>query len=496
MGVLVCLERPYDLIGRRSALSFWDGLLARLDTGSGAVVDLSGEPGTGKSRMLAEFSQRARRRGFEVESDWSAARAQDRSGARVVLLDDVGRVGGAPVADVVRLLGSGPCEDAIVVVSRRPRQTPPQLMHALEMSGAARLSLEGLGADELGPLSADRICGPHRRRELRESGGNPEYVKILAALCGGPGECAGGPLPAQDLALPGAAAGILADFANLGDTAKLLVHAAAVVGGVFDPALLAEVARLPQEAVLDGIDELLGADLVRLTGSVGELRFRDRMVRWVLYAMAPGGWRFGAHLRVLRLLRERGEPADRYAIHVERTGRVGDLDAVGMLARAGESTSQLDPEAAVYWYEAALRLLPAGLAHTALRDRLTAALVALAVDRPGRAGGRRHAVPLVHALHAVPFPAGSELLRELSARELQVAVLVSQGRTNQQIGRELGVSHKTVETHLSRIFAKLEVGCRAEVANLVGRTVGSGVVAASGLAPIPAPREAVSAVAG
>ncbi|MDA3650030.1 LuxR C-terminal-related transcriptional regulator [Saccharopolyspora indica] len=57
----------------------------------------------------------------------------------------------------------------------------------------------------------------------------------------------------------------------------------------------------------------------------------------------------------------------------------------------------------------------------------------------------------------------------LSQREYEIATLVSQGRTNRQIARELDVSHKTVETHLGRIFTKLEVSSRAEIANMVGR---------------------------
>lgn len=48
-------------------------------------------------------------------------------------------------------------------------------------------------------------------------------------------------------------------------------------------------------------------------------------------------------------------------------------------------------------------------------------------------------------------------------------MLVSGGRTNQQIARALAISHKTVETHLGRIFKKLQVSSRAEVAAVVGR---------------------------
>ncbi|MFB7370621.1 AAA family ATPase [Streptomyces sp. NPDC056222] len=61
-------------------------------------------------------------------------------------------------------------------------------------------------------------------------------------------------------------------------------------------------------------------------------------------------------------------------------------------------------------------------------------------------------------------------LAALSKRELEIAVLVSGGRTNQQIARALELSHKTVETHLGRIFRKLDVSSRAEVAAVVGRS--------------------------
>ncbi len=62
----------------------------------------------------------------------------------------------------------------------------------------------------------------------------------------------------------------------------------------------------------------------------------------------------------------------------------------------------------------------------------------------------------------------------VSRRELEIAHLVSEGRTNRQIARLLEVSHKTVETHLARIFAKSGVSSRAELAGL---TVANRVVA-------------------
>jgi DNA-binding NarL/FixJ family response regulator len=58
-------------------------------------------------------------------------------------------------------------------------------------------------------------------------------------------------------------------------------------------------------------------------------------------------------------------------------------------------------------------------------------------------------------------------LEALSARELEVAVLVRDRRTNPQIAAELFLSLKTVETHMRNIFAKLGVSSRVDVARLL-----------------------------
>jgi ATP/maltotriose-dependent transcriptional regulator MalT len=69
---------------------------------------------------------------------------------------------------------------------------------------------------------------------------------------------------------------------------------------------------------------------------------------------------------------------------------------------------------------------------------------------------------------AEPHPPAEQHM--LSQREFEIADLVSQGRTNRQIARQLEVSHKTVETHLGRIFTKLNVSSRAEIASMIGRS--------------------------
>jgi DNA-binding CsgD family transcriptional regulator len=55
----------------------------------------------------------------------------------------------------------------------------------------------------------------------------------------------------------------------------------------------------------------------------------------------------------------------------------------------------------------------------------------------------------------------------LSAAENRVAVLAAVGRTNREIAAELFLSARTVETHLSHVYAKLGVRSRTELARAV-----------------------------
>jgi DNA-binding NarL/FixJ family response regulator len=52
----------------------------------------------------------------------------------------------------------------------------------------------------------------------------------------------------------------------------------------------------------------------------------------------------------------------------------------------------------------------------------------------------------------------------LSERELEVLRLAATGRTNRAIGLDLGISERTVHSHLMNIFAKLGVNTRTEAA--------------------------------
>jgi len=57
---------------------------------------------------------------------------------------------------------------------------------------------------------------------------------------------------------------------------------------------------------------------------------------------------------------------------------------------------------------------------------------------------------------------GSEMRANLTPRELEILLMVSQGLTMQQVGTRLGISPRTVETHVAKLYRKLGVRTRVQ----------------------------------
>jgi DNA-binding NarL/FixJ family response regulator len=64
--------------------------------------------------------------------------------------------------------------------------------------------------------------------------------------------------------------------------------------------------------------------------------------------------------------------------------------------------------------------------------------------------------------------ASNDALADLSEREREVAGLVAGGATNAEIAASLAISPKTVERHVTNIFAKVGARNRTELAVRLG----------------------------
>jgi DNA-binding NarL/FixJ family response regulator len=60
-----------------------------------------------------------------------------------------------------------------------------------------------------------------------------------------------------------------------------------------------------------------------------------------------------------------------------------------------------------------------------------------------------------------------EPMKNLTKRELEILRLVAEGLTNEEIGKRIFISEKTVKTHLTNMFVKLKVNNRFKAALLI-----------------------------
>lgn len=176
------------------------------------------------------------------------------------------------------------------------------------------------------------------------------------------------------------------------------------------------------------------------------------------------------------------------------TGDVG----LARLARAHAVRAADPARAAALAAEAADLLTKTGRRPEAGRAELAAGVaLAAAGDRTGARERVRAAAEIFRAcgmrgLEAqaareqrrlgvrVPAPGGSaggkgreKLPFGLSPREYEIAELVAEGYSNQQIAERLFLSVRTVETHLSRVFSKMDVPSRVGVATEMNRLRGT-----------------------
>ena len=178
--------------------------------------------------------------------------------------------------------------------------------------------------------------------------------------------------------------------------------------------------------------------------------------------------------RVEALSERLGLPAGRVRVGLARAELLlaaGDAD--GAVQRSAAAVALAD--AALLRQDAARGRLVLGRAAGAAGDRPAAiAELERVVADARRAGAEGLAAEAARELRAVGGRVSAGLLRagggsdaELSDRERAIAELVARGRSNKEVAGALFISTKTVENNLSRIYAKLGIRTRTELARVL-----------------------------
>jgi DNA-binding CsgD family transcriptional regulator len=74
---------------------------------------------------------------------------------------------------------------------------------------------------------------------------------------------------------------------------------------------------------------------------------------------------------------------------------------------------------------------------------------------------------VVYDAHETAGEADERPAEILTQRELQIASLIGDGKSDKEIAQQLGISIYTVREYIRRVFAKLKIGRRAAVVSYV-----------------------------
>jgi DNA-binding NarL/FixJ family response regulator len=165
----------------------------------------------------------------------------------------------------------------------------------------------------------------------------------------------------------------------------------------------------------------------------------------------------------IRVAERLGDMPELHIVHRGHEADVTITDAVPEL-RTDQIVILLsdDPNAGAALGGAVTSILPKSAGRAELRLALAAAVRGLAVAPAGVLAER------ADCIDSVPLE-----LPALSPRELGVLELLSQGASNKEIARELGISLHTAKFHVASILSKLDASSRTEA---VARAVRLGLL--------------------
>ncbi|MDT8913887.1 LuxR C-terminal-related transcriptional regulator [Amycolatopsis sp. PS_44_ISF1] len=404
------LAEPW--IDRDQEWSVLAGALAALAGGTGAVVLVEGEPGTGRSRLLGEAVAAAGPHGVVACSaradelsqwtplapltdalgatQWALTRTDDtpvrlsarllgeieeraRRAPQLIVLDDVqwaDPVTLAAVHSFVTQLRDAPVTWLLArgdgTGPARTGSPAARLFDRLEEAGARRLRLAGFSGAAASDLAA-RILGGEPDEELTallaEAGGNPALLVALAAgldeentvrISDGYAKLVADALPAR---LTDEVVSRLSGFSA--DTVGVL-EVAAVLGRTFRAADVAELIGRTAADIARAVREVLGSGVLTSDRN-GELSFRYGLFRRALVESIPWSVRSALHRQAGLLLLDRGAESREAAVgHLFAGALPGDSQAVSALTTAAARAMDTEPAAAASIAEKALTLISPG----------------------------------------------------------------------------------------------------------------------------------------
>ena len=302
----------------------------------------------------------------------------------VLVLDDVHWADPASVDLAASLLHRPPAAGVLMVLASRPNHSSPRLRsataQALRAGRLTRIELDPLTGEEAAAMLGREPSDAGAALLYQESGGNPFYLEQLARAS----DVAGGATPGaevsiSELRVPAMVVAALdEELVLLSDGGRRVLEGASVAGDPFEPELAAVASDVDEPEAMDAVDELLSADLIRLTSVPRRFGFRHPIVRRAVYEASPAAWRIGAHARVAEALADRGVGALARAQHVDASAKVGDAAAVATLTEAARQSAQRAPATAARWFSGALRLLPETAAAEQRVELLSAGATSLA----------------------------------------------------------------------------------------------------------------------
>ena len=403
-------------VGREQARTVLSEALEAARAGAGDLVLLSGEPGIGKSALLAWATERAKPdfrvlRGFCWDSTsappywlWTqvlrasglptadlgaaalllapldagtAVSAGDRMAASdarfrlldavahalqtltrrgpiVIAIDDLHWADDASLELLSFVARTSTADPVLLVGAYREIEAPPRL-RALAAAGH-HVPLTGMSRDEVTALveamPGQRLTTALANDLWERSGGNPFFVQELARLV----QAEGVDHPPSHLPA-GVVEAVHQRLARLPTDSVRLLDWAAVVGREIDVPLLVAAGAVADE--MTTLDLLAHAHQVGVVTTGDTARFAHDLYRQAIVEAQPALLTAKINLEVGRALQARGRPGEsaRIAGHLLRAGAVVRDEAIEWSLRAAqEATARLGHEDACRHYERALEL--------------------------------------------------------------------------------------------------------------------------------------------